>query len=116
MNVQKITFQNKTGEILTGRMELPAGQKPHQYAIFAHCFTCTKNLTAVVNISRTLAQAGFGGLRFDFTGRGESEGDFADTNLSGDVEALVGADRFLEDNYESPTLLVGHSLGVSEMI
>jgi len=116
MNVQKITFQNKTGEILTGRMELPAGQKPHQYAIFAHCFTCTKNLTAVVNISRTLAQAGFGVLRFDFTGLGESEGDFADTNFSGNVEDLVEAARFLEENYEAPTLLVGHSLGGSAVI
>src|SRR5690625_7254976 len=103
MNVQKITFQNKTGEILTGRMELPAVQKPHQYAIFAHCFTCTKNLTAMVSISRTLRQAGFGVLRIDFTGLGESEGDFADTNLTGTVEDQVEATRFVEANYGAPT-------------
>lgn len=116
MNVQKVTFQNSSGEILTGRMEFPADQKPHQFAIFAHCFTCTKNLRAVVNISRALAQSGFGVLRFDFTGLGESEGDFADTNFSGNVEDLVEAARFLEENYEAPTLLVGHSLGGSAVI
>lgn len=116
MNVEKVTFLNSAGETLTGRMEFPADQKPHQYAIFAHCFTCTKNLSAVVNISRALAQAGFGVLRFDFTGLGESEGDFAETNFSGNVEDLVDAARFLKEKYESPALLVGHSLGGSAVI
>jgi putative redox protein len=79
--------------------------------LFAHCFTCNKNLTAVRNISRALTSAGFAVLRFDFTGLGESEGDFADTNFSSNVADLVFAARYLEENYEAPSILVGHSLG-----
>lgn len=111
MNLQKITFQNKEGEILVGRLEMPADRHPHNYAIFAHCFTCNKNLLAVKNISRALTSSGFAVLRFDFTGLGESEGDFEDTNFSGNVSDLVAAALFLEQSYEAPTLLVGHSLG-----
>src|SRR5690606_40033380 len=86
-------------------------QKPHNFAIFSHCFTCTKNLMAVKNVSRALTEKGFGVLRFDFTGLGESEGDFENTNFSGNVEDLVDAASFLEKNYMAPTLLIGHSLG-----
>tara|TARA_R110002072_G_scaffold23949_2_gene81988 strand:+ start:103908 stop:105122 length:1215 start_codon:yes stop_codon:yes gene_type:complete len=111
MNFQKIDFQNKDGNTLFGRLELPADQQPHNYAIFAHCFTCNKNLLAVRNISRALTASGFGVLRFDFTGLGESEGDFEDTNFSGNVEDLIAASNFLAENYRSPTLLIGHSLG-----
>jgi len=111
MNLQKITFQNKEGETLVGRLEMPADRHPHNFAIFAHCFTCNKNLIAVKNISRALTANGFAVLRFDFTGLGESEGDFADTNFSGNVWDLVAAARFLEENYKAATLLVGHSLG-----
>lgn len=111
MNFQKIDFQNKDGNTLFGRLELPADQQPHNYAIFAHCFTCNKNLLAVRNISRALTASGFGVLRFDFTGLGESEGNFEDTNFSGNVEDLIAASNFLAENYRSPTLLIGHSLG-----
>lgn len=111
-----VRFENVMGEKLMGRLELPADRKPHNFAIFAHCFTCNKNLRAAVNISRELAQKGFGVLRFDFTGLGESEGDFADTNFSGNVEDLVEAAKFLEENYKAPTLLVGHSLGGAAVI
>jgi putative redox protein len=111
MQLQKIKFINKEGQYLSGRLELPLNQEPHNYAIFAHCFTCTKNLSAVRNISRALTSQGFGVLRFDFTGLGESDGDFADTNFSGNVDDLVAAASFLTDNYTSPTLLIGHSLG-----
>ena len=116
MNFQKVEFANKAGEQLTGRLELPADQHPHNMVIFAHCFTCTKNLAAVRNISKGLTLNGFGVLRFDFTGLGESEGDFADTNFSGNVEDLVAAAEFLQMNYGSPTLLVGHSLGGAAVI
>ena len=116
MNLQKITFQNKEGETLVGRLEMPADRHPHNYAIFAHCFTCNKNLLAVKNISRALTASGFAVLRFDFTGLGESEGDFEDTNFSGNVSDLVAAARFLEQSYEAPTLLVGHSLGGAAVI
>ncbi|NND63850.1 MAG: OsmC family protein [Flavobacteriaceae bacterium] len=116
MNLQKVTFSNKEGQELSGRLELPADQHPHNFAIFAHCFTCTKNLSAVKNISRSLTTAGFGVLRFDFTGLGESEGDFSDTNFSGNVEDLIAASDYLRDNYITPTLLVGHSLGGAAVI
>ncbi|MGK0494335.1 MAG: putative redox protein [Maribacter sp.] len=111
MNLQKITFRNKEGETLVGRLEMPADRHPHNFAIFAHCFTCNKNLLAAKNISRALTANGFAVLRFDFTGLGESEGDFEDTNFSGNVSDLVAAASFLEETYNAPTLLVGHSLG-----
>ncbi|EAR01667.1 bifunctional alpha/beta hydrolase/OsmC family protein [Maribacter sp. HTCC2170] len=111
MNLQKVNFKNKNGESLIGRLELPVNQHPHNYAIFAHCFTCNKNLSAVRNISKALISSGFGVLRFDFTGLGESEGDFSDTNFSGNVEDLVVAADFLKKNYKTPSLIIGHSLG-----
>ncbi|MGI9552535.1 MAG: bifunctional alpha/beta hydrolase/OsmC family protein [Aurantibacter sp.] len=111
MNLQKIEFQNKEGQNLVGRLELPVDQHPHNFAIFAHCFTCNKNLAAVKNIGRALTSNGFGVLRFDFTGLGESEGDFADTNFSGNVEDLIAASDYLAENHRAPTLLIGHSLG-----
>ncbi|MDH7447126.1 bifunctional alpha/beta hydrolase/OsmC family protein [Aquimarina sp. 2201CG14-23] len=111
MSLSKITFTNAEGQVLSGRLELPADQHPHNFALFAHCFTCNKNLGAVRNISRALTSQGFGVLRFDFTGLGESEGDFADTNFSGNVEDLVAAANFLAKEYQAPSLLIGHSLG-----
>ena len=116
MSLQKIVFQNKEGQNLVGRLELPVNQHPHNYAIFAHCFTCNKNLSAVKNIGKALTSKGFGVLRFDFTGLGESEGDFADTNFSGNVEDLIAAADYLKKNYQAPTLLVGHSLGGAAVI
>ncbi|MET1259809.1 bifunctional alpha/beta hydrolase/OsmC family protein [Flagellimonas sp. DF-77] len=111
MNTTKIEFENRQGQKLVGRLELPVDRHPHNFALFAHCFTCTKNLSAVRNISKSLTANGFGVLRFDFTGLGESEGDFADTNFSGNVEDLVAAAAYLETNYQAPSLLIGHSLG-----
>lgn len=111
MNIEKVSFKNKNEEALAGRLELPTNRKPHNIAVFAHCFTCTKNLTAIRNIGRALTDAGFGVLRFDFTGLGESEGDFENTNFSGNVDDLVEAAQFLEKHYKAPTLLIGHSLG-----
>jgi len=111
MNTEKVTFQNKEGQNLVGRLEMPFDRHPHNYVLFAHCFTCTKNLYAVRNISKALTSNGFAVLRFDFTGLGESEGDFADTNFSGNIEDLVAAADYLAQNHESPSLLIGHSLG-----
>lgn len=116
MNLQKITFQNKEGQTLVGRLELPVNQHPHSYAIFAHCFTCNKNLSAIRNIGKALTTKGFGVLRFDFTGLGESEGDFADTNFSGNVADLIAAADYLKKNYQAPALLIGHSLGGAAVI
>ena len=116
MNLQKVTFTNKNGQTLVGRLELPADRHPHNFALFAHCFTCNKNLLAVKNISKALTSNGFGVLRFDFTGLGESEGDFADTNFSGNVDDLVAATDFLAQQHKAPTLLIGHSLGGAAVI
>ncbi|RDK87108.1 bifunctional alpha/beta hydrolase/OsmC family protein [Marinirhabdus gelatinilytica] len=111
MKSSKITFTNHNGATLSGRMDLPLEQDPHNFAIFAHCFTCTKDFSAVRNVSKALASQGFGVLRFDFTGLGDSEGDFADTNFSSNVDDLVSAATFLAKEYKAPSLLVGHSLG-----
>jgi putative redox protein len=111
MQFQEIVFPNSKGERLAARLDLPADEKPVAYAIFAHCFTCTKNFKAVVNINRALAREGIAVLRFDFTGLGESEGEFEETNFSTNVADLVAASRYLEDSYEGPKLLIGHSLG-----
>ncbi|PPK93942.1 putative redox protein [Nonlabens xylanidelens] len=116
MNFEKINFKNAQGYELSGRLELPANRHPHNYAVFAHCFTCSKNFSATKNISRALTTAGYGVLRFDFTGLGDSDGDFADTNFSGNVDDLLAAIDFLETNYKAPTLLIGHSLGGAAVI
>jgi uncharacterized OsmC-like protein/alpha/beta superfamily hydrolase len=113
---QKISFKNNSGEELAARLDLPANQHPHSFAVFAHCFTCSKDLRAVRQISRALNQQGFGVLRFDFTGLGESEGDFANSNFSSNVLDLIAAAEYLEQNYQAPKLLVGHSLGGAAVI
>ncbi len=80
-------------------------------ALFAHCFTCTKNLRAVGVIDQALTARGIAVLRFDFTGLGESEGDFADTNFSSNLEDLVAAAAYLAERVAPPHLMIGHSLG-----
>jgi putative redox protein len=116
MQFLKLKFPNQEGKKLSARLDFPIDEKPVAYALFAHCFTCTKNYNAVVNISRALSGQGIAVLRFDFTGLGESEGDFADTNFSSSVGDLVAAARFLESKFEPPSLLVGHSLGGAAVI
>jgi putative redox protein len=111
MRLQKLTFPNATGQTLAARLDLPLDEQPLAYALFAHCFTCNKNFKAVSNISRALTNEGFGVLRFDFTGLGESEGDFAETNFSSNVDDLVAAADFLAQHDAAPQLLIGHSLG-----
>ncbi|KQC33443.1 osmotically inducible protein C [Nonlabens sp. YIK11] len=116
MKMEKITFQNADGYELSGRLELPIDQKPHNYAVFAHCFTCSKNFTATRNITRALTSSGFGVLRFDFTGLGDSDGDFGDTNFSGNVEDLLAAIDYLSTHHKAPSLAIGHSLGGAAII
>ena len=111
MQFQKISFKNANGENLSARLDLPLTGEPAAFALFAHCFTCSKNLRAVGNISEALNREGIAVLRFDFTGLGESEGDFAETNLSSNVADLIAAAEFLEKEYHSPKILIGHSLG-----
>lgn len=111
MRSSKIEFTNAQGHTLSARVDLPAEQNPHNFAIFAHCFTCSKDFSAVRNVSRALASEGFGVLRFDFAGLGNSTGDFADTNFSSNVTDLISAADFLAKEYKAPSLIVGHSLG-----
>lgn len=110
MQTIKVQFDNAAGNRIAGLLDLPA-QRAQHFALFAHCFTCTKNLKAATNISRSLVDAGIAVLRFDFTGLGQSEGDFADTNFSSNVSDLLAAARFLESEHEAPAILLGHSLG-----
>ena len=106
----KLEFEGSRGAQLAARLELPVGQ-PKAYAIFAHCFTCSKDLHATKRISSELAALGIAVLRFDFTGLGKSGGDFASTNFSSNQEDLALAANYLRTHYEAPSLLIGHSLG-----
>ena len=108
-NIQ-VQFENDEGRRLSGALDMPKTPVT-DYAVFAHCFTCTHNLKSATNISRSLTDAGIAVLRFDFTGLGRSEGEFADTNFSSNVADLLAAVRFLEAEYAAPSILIGHSLG-----
>ena len=111
MQFLRVEFPNDQGQRLAARLDLPLREKPRAYAIFAHCFTCTKNFKALVHINQALAREGVAVLRFDFTGLGESDGDFAATNFSTNVADLIAAARYLEVQFDAPSLLIGHSLG-----
>ncbi len=110
MKSTKVTFSNADGERLNGIVDTPPGAV-RAYALFAHCFTCTKNLKAVAEIAGALASHGIATLRFDFTGLGQSDGEFAATNFSSNVDDLLAAAEFMARDYGAPELLVGHSLG-----
>jgi putative redox protein len=111
MKQKKITFANEQGVQLAALLDLPEDEQPLAYALFAHCFTCGKNLAAAMHIARALSRQRIAVLRFDFTGLGESEGEFAATTFSSNVRDLIAAARFLDENYQAPRILVGHSLG-----
>jgi uncharacterized OsmC-like protein/fermentation-respiration switch protein FrsA (DUF1100 family) len=110
MKTEKLTFKGHSGEELAARLDYPAG-KPHATAIFAHCFTCSKDIPAARRVSQRLAAMGIAVLRFDFTGLGHSKGEFANTNFSSNVADLKLAAGALAAEIEAPTLLIGHSLG-----
>jgi len=105
-----VELEGAEGNKLSGRLHLPPGV-PRAFALFAHCFTCGKNVHAAVAISRALAQRGIATLRFDFAGLGESEGDFAQTTFTSDIGDLVAAADWLREHRRAPQILVGHSLG-----
>lgn len=107
---EQVTFVGALGEQLVGRLEQPS-QAPRGCALFAHCFTCSKDAFAPSRISRALADRGFTVLRFDFTGLGGSDGEFGNTNFTSNVQDLVAAASFLRQRGHAPQLLVGHSLG-----
>ena len=108
---ESLKFTGSDGQELAARLQLPLSGKAKAYAIFAHCFSCGKDVVAANRISEALADLGIAVLRFDFTGLGQSKGDFADTNFSTNLDDLETAADFLRSNYQAPALLIGHSLG-----
>lgn len=113
--IEKVTFIGSAGSALDARLDLPAGP-PVAYALFAHCFTCTKNSVAASRIAAELTEHGIGVLRFDFTGLGGSDGEFANTDFGSNVDDVVLAAGWLRDHRRAPQLLVGHSLGGAAVI
>ena len=111
-----VSFPNADGVRLAGRLDVPEGRAPLAYALFAHCFTCSKDLRAARRLTRALTDEGYGVLSFDFTGLGQSEGEFAATTFAHNVEDLVAAAAFLREEHEAPRLLIGHSLGGSAVL
>ena len=112
---QSVSFPGASGATLAARLEAPT-DRPRAYALFAHCFTCSKDSKAATYISAALAGRGIAVLRFDFTGLGGSEGDFANTNFSSNIGDLVAAAAFLRKTYHAPAILIGHSLGGTAML
>ena len=105
----KIEFPGAAGDKLAARLDVPPS--PRAFALFAHCFTCGKDIFAASQIAKALTARGIAVLRFDFTGIGASEGEFANTNFSSNVQDLVAAADYLRTNHAAPALLIGHSLG-----
>lgn len=121
IQTRKLQFPGFNGSQLSASLDYPLqaeseaaqnrGLAPRAYIIFSHCFTCTRQTITTARLSRGLAEAGFGVLRFDFTGLGESEGEFSDTHFSSMVEDIKCAASFLNTHFSAPSLLIGHSMG-----
>ncbi|MEO1067037.1 MAG: bifunctional alpha/beta hydrolase/OsmC family protein [Pseudomonadota bacterium] len=111
----KITFPGSQDAELAGRLDIPTGPI-RAFALFAHCFTCSKDIFAAKRIASELSAQGIAVLRFDFTGLGSSDGEFSNTNFSSNIQDLLSAVDFLRDHYEAPSILIGHSLGGAAVI
>ncbi|MFT6429957.1 MAG: putative redox protein [Halopseudomonas sp.] len=111
MKRTRFEFPNGQGDSLAGLLEMPDDGAPLAMALFAHCFTCGKDSAAASRIARRLVDQGIAVLRFDFTGLGSSDGDFANTNFSSNIQDLLAAADYLGKHYSAPRLLIGHSLG-----
>ncbi len=109
-STQRVQFPGHAENLLAGILELPDGM-PHGFLLFSHCFTCGKDLKAIVRISRGLADKGWGVLRYDFSGLGDSHGDFSNTNFTTNREDLRAAAHFMERELSPPMFLIGHSFG-----
>lgn len=110
VSAQRVEFPGHSGATLAARLDLPNGPV-RAFALFAHCFTCSKDLMAARRIAADLAREGIAVLRFDFTGLGSSEGEFASTNFTSNIADLIAAADYLRDHYQAPSVLIGHSLG-----
>ena len=111
----RVNFENNSGNRLAGIIDVPETQ-PKAFALFSHCFTCTKDLKAIVRVSRGLAGHNFGVLRFDFTGLGDSHGDFSESNFESNLADIQAAAQWLASEHQAPQLLIGHSLGGAAMM
>ena len=112
---ERVEFKGHDGGMLAARLDLPQF-KPRAYALFAHCFSCSKDIHAARRIAEQLVAHGIGVLRFDFTGLGHSEGDFANTNFTTNVQDLDAAASWLEATHGGVDLLIGHSLGGAAVV
>ena len=110
MKVEHASFPGAHGTMLAARLDAP-DEPARAYALFAHCFTCSKDIFAASRISQALVEHGIAVLRFDFTGLGHSEGEFSNTDFSSNIADLVAAADWLRQGHQAPALLVGHSLG-----
>lgn len=115
MPVQKIEFTGAQGDKLSARLDTPENP-PRAYALFAHCFSCSKDMVAASRIAKALYARDIAVMRFDFTGLGQSEGEFCNTNFTSNISDLVSAANYMADNLEAPTILIGHSLGGAAVI
>lgn len=111
MKSKNFSFQNHSGIHLSAKLNTPDDGKVLGYAIFAHCFTCHKNIKSITHIAKAMTDKGFAVLLFDFTGLGESDGNFSETGLMSNVSDIIAAAQYLENHYQAPRLLIGHSFG-----
>ena len=111
MLTEKVNFNGALGDVLSGKVDFPEGGVTKSWVLFAHGFSIGKDLKPIRTISRTLVEDGYGMMRFDFTGLGESEGDFSDTNFSTNCEDIRQAALFMAESYGAPCILIGHSFG-----
>jgi alpha-beta hydrolase superfamily lysophospholipase len=111
MKTKELYIINQRGFKLAANLDMPDDGVVKAYAVYAHCFTCSKELKAIANIDTSLADAGIATLRFDMTGIGESEGDFTETNFTSQLEDFSAVVEYLTQNYKAPSLYIGHSLG-----
>lgn len=109
IDINKITFTGHAGDQLIARLDAP--ENPKTYVLFAHCFSGSKDFSPITRIARALMEEGIALFRFDFTGLGGSQGDFANTNFSSNVQDLVSAANYMRENFKAPSILMGHSFG-----
>ncbi|TXC82133.1 bifunctional alpha/beta hydrolase/OsmC family protein [Luteibaculum oceani] len=116
MKTQRIKFKNRKGVELAALLDLPEFSATENFVLFAHCFTCGKNLKAIQYLSEALCDKGFGVFRFDFTGLGQSEGEFTQAGFTSDISDLIDAAFYLKTNRKAPSIILGHSLGGAAVI
>lgn len=111
MPSEKVTFEGAFGDTLSAKLDYPEGGDVRSWVLFAHGFSIGKDLKPIRTISKTLVDEGYGMMRFDFTGLGESGGNFSDTNFSSNVADILAAAEYLRQNKKAPCILIGHSFG-----